>query len=118
MANDPQTKRRWSAVAIAVMLVLGVWFWIRRSPPQLKPDERVYNTVDALFTALTSRDPNRLDACDRRLKSYRQEGRLSEEAAEVLDSIIQEARGENWEPAAKRLYDFMRAQSGRKADGG
>ncbi len=117
MVRDSEAKRRWGfvACAIAIVLVLGMWLWIRRPPPQLKPDERVFNTVDALFTALTSRDPNRLEACDRRLKSYRQEGRLSAEAGEFLDSIIQEARDGNWEPAAKRLYDFMLRQRGQEA---
>jgi len=54
-----------------------------------------------------------MEDCDRRLKTYREEGRISAAAAGSLDDIIQQARGGQWEPAAKRLYDFMRGQRGQ-----
>jgi hypothetical protein len=79
----------------------------------LDVDERVFKTVDALFTAIRSRDLSRMEDSDRRLKTYREEGRISDAAAGYLDDIIQQARGGQWEPAAKRLYAFMRGQRGQ-----
>src|SRR4051812_40232728 len=92
-------------VILAVVLVLS---W--RSPPQMGADEDVFNTVDALFTAVTARDEKRLTECERRLKAHRDAGKLPPDAAETLDGIIAKAKNGSWETAAERLYDFMRVQ--------
>ena len=34
----------------------------------------------------------------------------AEQAAKSLDGIIQTARAGRWQPAAERLYDFMKGQ--------
>ncbi len=111
--NNPGKGRRlaflWGVPAIVVLAIL---IGNMRSPPQLKADEEVFNTVDALFTALTSRDHDRLDECERRLLEYRESGKLSAKPARLLDGVIQQARAENWEPAAQRLYVFMYGQRG------
>ena len=115
MASSSETHRTW-LIATAVVLsaiVFAFVLWFRSPPPQLDVDERVFKTVDALFTAIRSRDLSRMEDCDRRLKTYREEGRISDAAAGSLDDIIQQARGGQWEPAAKRLYDFMRGQRGQ-----
>jgi hypothetical protein len=78
-----------------------------RAPPQIGTDDDVFNTVDALFTALTSRDDNRLDNCEDRLLALREANQLPAKAADHLDAVIEQARSGEWEPAAKRLYDFM-----------
>ena len=96
-------------VALAGIALFVHWRW---SQPQLEADEDVFNTVDALFTALTSQDPGRLEDCERRLDGYIEEDRLAPAAARVLDSVIQQAHAGDWEPAARRLYDFMLAQRG------
>ena len=93
-----------AAVLLLVLLLnLG-------SPPQMGADEEVFRTVDALFTALTGRSEGQLDQCERRLKGYREAGRLPPKAAKALDGIIATARAGRWRPAAERLYEFMKGQ--------
>ena len=79
-------------------------------PPQMGPDEEVFKTVDALFTALTSRDKQRLEDCEHRLRSYRDGGKLPAAAARKLDAIVKQAETGQWEKSAHQLYDFMLAQ--------
>src|SRR5262245_9613338 len=95
--------------AIVVGVVVAV-VWGLRSPPQMGTDHDVFNTVDALFTAVTARDEKRLSECEERLRSYREAGKLPADAADELDAIIRKARSGSWQGAAERLYDFMRAQ--------
>lgn len=98
-----------STGAIGVLLLVFVIRWLM-SPPQMGTDEEVFNTVDALFTAVTSKDLKRLEDCENRLRSYREEGKLPPAAAKNLDSIITRARAGQWKPAAEQLYGFMYAQ--------
>jgi hypothetical protein len=79
-------------------------------PPQMGTSEEVFTTVDALYTAVRSRDEKRLGECQQRLHGYRDAGKLPSAAAAALDAIIQRARAGGWEPAARQLYDFMFAQ--------
>jgi hypothetical protein len=94
------------------LVLLGAWMaWSRWDrTPQIGADERVFKTVDALFTAMTSKDPARLENCARRLAEHRQAGRLPEPSAILLDSIVAQAREGNWDVAAQRLYAAMLAQ--------
>jgi hypothetical protein len=97
-----------SGILFAVGLVL-FWssWWL---PPQIGWDEEVFSTVDALFTAVNSRDLKQLSDCEQRLKTYQQSGKLPAAAAGRLDSLIQQARAGEWKLAAQRLYDFMLGQ--------
>jgi hypothetical protein len=117
MASSPEGDRKWVVAAGGLLAAIGiVWvIWSRSPPPQLKVDEQIFNTVDALFTALTSRDASRLADCERRLKAYHEAGRLSDAAALSLDAVIEQAQAGQWEPAARRLYDFMLGQRGHAA---
>ncbi len=94
-----------TAIVAVVVLLQSL-----KSPPQIGTDEEVFATVDALFTALTSRDDSRLDDCEERLLAFREADQLPAKAAEYLDAVIQQARSGQWEAAAKRLYDFMYRQ--------
>lgn len=85
-----------------------------RSPPQLPPSEEVFKSVDALFTAVTSRDESRLSSCEQRLERYHQTAKLPDPAWKRLKGVIATARSGQWESAARRLYDFMQGQ--RRAD--
>ena len=111
--NNPGEPRRFLAIAGGAALTIAVG-WIvlglRGAEPQLEADEDVFQTVDALFTAVTSRDIRRVADCQARLDKLRDEERLPESAATVLDDVIRQAHAEDWEPAARRLYDFMLAQ--------
>ena len=81
--------------------------------PQLDNDPELFKTVDALFTALTSRDLSRVDDCEFRLDEFHESGQLSPAAGAILDTVIEEARDGDWERAAQQLYDFMLAQQRR-----
>jgi len=110
--NSGKSRLFVALCGVSAIAVLAFYFWNMRTPPQLGTDEEVFNTVDALFTALTSRDHDRLDDCERRLLAYRESGKLAAHPARLLDEVIQQARAENWEAAAKRLYVFMYGQRG------
>jgi hypothetical protein len=97
---------------VCLTLVVTTWalfLWWNR-PPQLGPDDEVFKSVDALFTAITARDEKLLADCQRRLRTLKDAARLPTDASTYLDRIIKKARDGNWESAAERLYDYMRAQ--------
>ena len=95
---------------LLLVAVAGAVLAYRSTPPQMGASEEVFNTVDALYTAIRNQDEKRLTECEQRLRSYRDAGKLPEDAAETLDGIIAKARAGSWESAAERLYDFMKAQ--------
>lgn len=98
--------------ALAVVILLGlIWSWW--PPPALGSDEDVSKTVDALFTALTSRNIDWMDDCEQRLHIYRDEARLPPKSTKYLDAVIAQARAGEWDQAARRLYDFILRQRAR-----
>jgi hypothetical protein len=94
-------------VAVA-LLGVAVAYWMR--PPQMGADEDVFRTVDALYTAVRSRNEVQLARCEERLQSYRGAGKLPKKSAEYLTRVIAKARSGRWETATEELYDFMLAQ--------
>jgi hypothetical protein len=107
------TNTHKTLVAVCSLLILLVAFraWLGfRSQPQLPASNEVFTTVDALFTAVTAHDQQRLAACEKRLEKYKAAGSLPGPAAKRLDSVIATARSGQWESAAKRLYDFIQGQ--------
>jgi hypothetical protein len=119
MATDTVTapeqagKARYAAFGligvVVTVIAVGLFFFLSR-PPQMGTSEDVFNTVDALYTAVRSRDEKQLTACEQRLTGYREAGKLPAAAAESLAGIIRKARGGSWDTAAERLYEFMLAQ--------
>ena len=104
---------RWIAVACGGLVVVVVLLMRNlNAPPQIGADEEVAKTVDALFTAITTKDKGRLDDCEQRLNSHQKEGRLPAKPARSLAAMIRQARDGQWEPAAKRLYTFILGQRG------
>jgi hypothetical protein len=99
-------------VLIGMFVIAGGWvaygYWSR--PPQMGRSEEVFRTVDALYTAIRSKDAARVDSCEARLNGYRDAGKLPASAANRLSGIIGTARAGSWQTAAERLYDFMLAQ--------
>jgi hypothetical protein len=78
--------------------------------PQIGADKEAFKTVDALYTAVSLREPKLVDGCEQRLKSLREEGKLPEAASNALVSIIAETRDGKWEPAFDHLSVFMQGQ--------
>ena len=94
-------------VAVAAVALAVAYF---SRPPQMGPDEDVFNTVDALYTAVRLKDAAKVGQCEDRLRAYREAGKLPKESAEYLDRVIAKARDGRWETATERLYEFMLAQ--------
>ena len=110
MATTNRDRVALIALGAVVVVLASVLLLNLGSPPQMGPDEEVFRTVDALFTALTGKNEKQLAQCEQRLKGYREAGKLPPKAAKTLDGIIQTARAGRWQPAAERLYDFMKGQ--------
>ena len=113
MPTDKMSPRRRALLIVCGLIaVVAVVVLVQslRATPQIGTDEEVFATVDALFTALTCRDDNRLDDCEERLLAYREAEQMPANAADYLDGVIDQARSGQWEPAAHRLYDFMYGQ--------
>jgi len=106
--NEP--GRRWLlTLLLGGGLAVGWFVWNRTwlATPQLANDEQIFKEVDALFTALTTRNRKLLADCEQRLQAGQGAGQVSPAAARVLADTIQQAQAGEWEPAARRLYDFM-----------
>lgn len=88
---------------------------------QLGQDEDVYQTVDALFTAVTARNDKLLTQCEQRLRSHRDAGKIPPATAAYLERRIASAHQGRWQAAAQSLYSFMLAQrregSGERTSG-
>lgn len=106
------SRRAVGLAALAVVALTGLalaayaWWPV----PQMGSDDEVFKAVDALFTAVTSRDEGRLSRCEARLSAFAEEGRLPSAAARRLGGVIAQARAGGWEAAARSLYNFMQAQ--------
>ena len=96
-------------IALALLTAGAWWIW-SGAPPQLGPDEQVFDAVDALFTAVRAHDPQLLADCELRLRNFASSGQLPAAAVRWLDEVIVMARAGNWRPAAEKLYDFMKSQ--------
>ena len=109
--GNPRERIAWLSLfglaGVAGMIALVIWWG---QPPQMGIDENVFRTVDALYTAVRSESPARVSQCEQRLNQYREQGSLPKPAHEFLAGVIARTKKGEWEPAAKRLYDFMLAQ--------
>lgn len=124
MATNPRddgslTRHR---IALGVLVTLALFVAGRvylglRSQPQLGSSEEVFNTVDALFTAVTARNEQWLGNCERRLRDHRNTGKLGGAAWKRLEGVMAQARAGDWEPAAHTLYDFIQGQRREGFDG-
>ena len=93
------------------LLVVGVVLAnLLGRPPQMGASEEVFDTVDALYTAVRNRDEKRVGECEVRLRGYRQEGKLPADAADALDAIVRKAR------AGGRSHVGMRTSRSRSSD--
>ena len=110
MAVESTKRATFIVGSIVLLLGLGWWFFCPSSPPQLGGDDEVFDAVDALFTAVRSRDDRLLDGCQERLEGYERDGKLPAEAARYLDEVLATARAGKRRPAAEKLYEFMKGQ--------
>jgi hypothetical protein len=80
-------------------------------PAQIGGDPEAFKTVDALYTAVSLREPDHVDRCMAKLASLREAGKLESGPLEALEGIAAEAKSGSWEPAQSRLARFMRGQT-------
>ena len=93
MTNNNTTKRAAIVAGTIGLVVLIGWIYFAwGKPPQMGPDDEVFSTVDALFTAVTAHDERLLEQCTRRLQVLSEAGKLPREASNYLDGIIATAR--------------------------
>ena len=93
---------------VSLGLIWLVMFWT--AVPKLQASDDALKTVDALFTAINSRNTKRMSECKTKLESYTREGGLSHGAMTVLAQCCEQAEAGDWEKAAKRLYDVIDKQ--------
>jgi hypothetical protein len=109
--KHPTVKRVVLTAGVAgVAALLGGWVLWGGRPPQLGREEEVFQTVDALFTAVTAREKKLLRDCEQQLQGLKSAGKMPGEASVYLDGVFKQARAGRWESAAERLYGFMKAQ--------
>jgi len=97
-----------AVVALGVSLVFALGGCGR--PAQIGADKDSFKAVDALYTAVSLRDPKLVDRCEKTIKDLRGTGKMPEAASRSLEAIIAEARGGDWVPAQERLGKFMEGQ--------
>ena len=78
---------------------------------QMGADPATFKAVDALYTAVSLREPARVDRCVTTLVSLRDAGKLESGPLEALEGIAAEAKSGSWESAQSRLGRFMRGQT-------
>jgi hypothetical protein len=105
-----RTKITLYALGLVIALVAVRGWFAMRSQPQLPASDEVFKTVDALFTAITAHDQDRLTRCEERLDAFKSSGEIPPAAAKQLTGVIATARAGQWDSAARRLYDFIQGQ--------
>jgi outer membrane protein assembly factor BamD (BamD/ComL family) len=95
--------RNLTAAVLLIVLLAGCG-------PSAVNSPEAERSVDALYTAVTSRRPELLDQCEQRLQQLLTEEKLTQTAHEELAEIIQQARQGEWQAAAETLDSFIRNQ--------
>ena len=105
MASSDRLARPAIVAALAAALVAGCG-----RPAQMGADPEVFTTVDALYTAVSLREPSQVDRCAAALAGLREAGRLPDSAHGDLDRVISASRDGRWERAQSDLRRFMLGQ--------
>ncbi len=98
--RTPRIRPAWSWI-LAALLLSGC------SRIDL-PHEESRMAIDALYTAVTSRRPELVETCENQLKELETAGKLPPSTASDLKRIIEQARAQQWQPAAEKLDALIR----------
>lgn len=108
--NDGLHRRYLWCVAIAIAVVFA-WGWISwNAVPAFKANGDALKTIDALFTAINSRDAKRVASCRESLSKHASSGQLNPAAMAELSNCCEQASSGAWENAARRLYRMIEKQ--------
>jgi hypothetical protein len=77
-------------------------------PPQVATDN--LELLSSLRTALSTRNPQRLDDNQRSIEERHSQGKLTDTEFAAFNELIALARSGDWELAEKRVVKFQRAQ--------
>lgn len=102
-------NRRTNYEVLAVLLLALTLIGCGR-PAQLGSSDEVLGAVDALYTAISSRRGELLDKSANRIEELHTSKELPDAAYRQLKSYIDEARQGQWEPAIRKLHEFIRGQ--------
>lgn len=89
-------------------LILATAIGCQSAPPL--GSEEVSSTADALYTAVTSRRPELVDAVEKNLNRLKADQQVSPAAMAALQAIIEQARAGEWQDAAEELDQLIRNQ--------
>jgi predicted negative regulator of RcsB-dependent stress response len=110
-SNEGRARKPWLIVAGLLLALLSCWAWMSWTRvPQFQATPEAIKTVDALFTAITSRDAERMAACKAQLTLHTSNGKMSPQAMKELEACCEQASSGEWETAAKRLYRLIDKQ--------
>lgn len=93
---------------LSALLVLITVVGCQSAPPL--GSEEVNSTADALYTAVTSRRLELVDAVEEKLNTLHADQQVSPAAMTVLQAIIAQARAGEWQAAAEELDLLIRNQ--------
>lgn len=93
---------------LSALMILMATVGCSSAPPL--GSEEVSNTADALYTAVTSRRLELVDAVEENLKRLHAEQQVSPAAMTALQDIIAQARAGEWQAAAEELDQLIRNQ--------
>jgi hypothetical protein len=109
--NIESTHRRSLWFLVIAIAVLFGWGWMSwTSVPSLKASGDALKTIDALFTAINSRDSTRVALYRERLLKHASSGQLNPVAMVELSDCCEQATSGAWEDAAHRLYRIIEKQ--------
>ena len=105
--------RLWSIRRVTIRkmftwLILVMFIGCSSAPPL--GSEEVNIAADALYTAVTSRRLELVDAVEESLKKLHAEQQVSPAAMTALQAIINQARAGEWQAAAEELDQLIRNQ--------
>src|SRR5262245_27631060 len=100
LRRSPSMARIALITIVAPVLTIA---WAGCGAPQIGADRDAFKAVDALYTAVSLRDPKLLDQCIGTLRDLKAKGKLPETAENSLESIVVGARAGEWESAQRRL---------------
>lgn len=89
-------------------LMLAMAIGCSSAPPL--GSEEVSSNADALYTAVTSRRPELVDAVEDNLDKLHADQRITPAARTALQAIIDQARAGEWQAAAEELDALIRNQ--------
>lgn len=93
---------------LSALLILTTTIGCQSAPPL--GSEEVSMTADALYTAVTSRRLELVEAVEEKLKELNANQQVSPAAMTALQAIISQARSGQWQAAAEKLDHLIRNQ--------